>query len=186
MLKQHKIQCLIFFPVIEILFSWKEKVFKYWTQDFELFQCDVTAIEKVAAWKYRGLEKMSLVFFLATGCLFSNSAGKNTNTDSWARHYSPLAARSYSVFNWHSTMSLYGSRPFYCGGLTQVKTHARQRQKFLTLSLFPWCGASGTMQVKPSEYRPPSLGILGWSEATLSSSSDGTSFYIHSRANRIL
>ena len=41
--------------------------------------------------------EISILFFFATGYLFSNPAGKNTDFDPWAKHCSTLPAKSYAL-----------------------------------------------------------------------------------------
>ena len=58
--------------------------------------CDVTALE-VGAGKMQSCDEMSLVFFFATGCLVSNLAGKNPESDPWVRNCSSLSVGSFSL-----------------------------------------------------------------------------------------
>ena len=57
-----------------------------------------------------------------------------------------------SLSTWYPTVSEYGSKPFYGGGRARIETHARQVQKFFTLSVFSF----GALQVPSNKLSPAS------------------------------
>ena len=103
--------------------------------------------------KSRGTEKIYLVLFLTTGCLFSKWVSKNFASDPWGKNCSFLPAGTYSLFLLRREQLLYASS----GWIILENSSIIEKQEVYGHFLFyvPWvtsCSVrvTGSFRLKPA------------------------------------